>query len=464
MDTGAYTLAEVMAVAENHPFYNEDIFYPADSKTVIKLQESAFSKEKKVDLQEQPLLDKKNTVYKSIKRLTHDLDPKNTYRHGSYMSITGGGSGSIPMMFAVDAHENRRQRARMGDLLRVCGVIEPKDFVLSTHLAGGFYRSLDLTTEVIENAGGTVLSAGAYMPTAEVAQSLANYHVNALTGDGSQIVQTVQHISMMAKEDRGRIVLNKIIYTSEPLTGPQRVFIKSVLGDVEIFSMMGSAEAGPWAISSPKLTGEQDVKEIATDFIYDTRSMLIEILPLSVSDSTAPDIFKCLPEVEKGLMVQTSLQRLRNPLIRYITGDIGSIHPLPDTASTVVSELDRKFLRIVRMQGRDHRFSFEWYASYFEFHRIEAFMRKKDYGILQWQIILDRLDDTPQASLEIRLLRSSPRDDVLSNCSLTERLESFFLIGPENKQLARIEFLDNLDGFERSITAGKVIKFVDRWH
>ncbi|TGO44720.1 hypothetical protein BCON_0471g00040 [Botryotinia convoluta] len=463
MATGRYSLAEVLAVAENHPFYNEGILYPADLKTVMKLQESTFSKEKRADLQEQPLLDKK-TLYKSIKRLTHDVDPRNTYRHGSYMSITGGGSGSIPMMFAVDARENRRQRAQMGDLLRVCGVIEPKDLVLSTHLAGGFYRSLDLVTEMMENAGGTVLSAGAYMPPAEVVQSLANYHVNALTGDGSQIVQTVQHISLMVKEDRERIVLNKIIYTSEPLTSPQRVFIKSVLGDVEIFSIMGSAEAGPWAISSPKLTGEQDVKEIATDFIFDTRSMLLEIFPPSVSDGIAPLISKCLPQGGKGLIVQTSLQRLRNPLIRYITGDIGSIHPLLDTASTVVPEHDRKFLRIIRMQGRDHRFSFKWYAAYFEFQRIEAFMREKDYGILQWQIILDRLDDTPQASLEIRLLRSPPRDDILSVRTLTERLESFFLIIPENKHLARIVFLDNLDGFERSITAGKVIKFMDRWH
>ncbi|KAF5879011.1 uncharacterized protein Bfra_006216 [Botrytis fragariae] len=461
MATGTYSLAEVLAVAENHPFYNENILYPADSKSVTKLQESAFSKEKKADLEEQPLLDKK-TLYKSIKRLTHDVDPRNTYRHGSYMSITGGGSGSIPMMFAVDAHENRRQRARMGDLLRVCGVIESKDFVLSTHLAGGFYRSLDLVTEMIENAGGTMLSAGAYMPPAEVAKSLANYHVNALTGDGSQVVQTVQHISLMAKEDRDRIVLNKIIYTSEPLTGPQRVFIKSVLGDVEIFSIMGSAEAGPWAISSPKLTGEQDVKEIATDFIFDTRSMLLEIFHPSVSDGIAPLV--CLPQGEKGLMVQTSFQRLRNPLVRYITGDIGSVHPLPDTASAVVPELDRKFLRIIRMRGRDNRFSFKWYGCYFEFQRIEAFMQKKDNGVLQWQIILDRLDDTPQATLEIRLLRSPPRDGVLSAQSITERLQTFFLITPENEHLVQIVFLDSLDGFERSITAGKVIKFVDRWH
>ncbi|EMR90846.1 hypothetical protein ACHAPC_011178 [Botrytis cinerea] len=462
MATGTYSLAEVLAVAEKHPFYNESILYPADSKTVTKLQESAISKAKEINFQQQPLLDKK-VLYKAIKRLTHDKDSRNTYLHSSYTSITGGGSGAVPMMFAVDVYENRRQRARMGDLLRVCGVIEPKDLVLSTHLSGGFYRSLDLIIEIIENAGGTVLCAGAYMPPTDVVQSLANYHVNVLTGDGSQIVQTVQHISTMAKDDRERIVLDKIIYTSEPLTGPQRVFIKSVLGDVDIFSIMGSAEAGPWAISSPKLTGEQDIKETATDFVFDTRSMLLEIFPPSVSDIT-PLVSECLPQGEKGLIVQTSLQRLRNPLVRYITGDIGSIHPLPETASTIVPELDRKFLRILRMQGRDRRFSFEWFAGYFEFQKVETLMREEDYGILQWQIILDRLDDTPQASLEIRLLRSPPRDDIVSVQTLTERLEKFFLIIPENKHLARIVFLDSLDGFERSITAGKVIKFVDRWH
>lgn len=56
------------------------------------------------------------------------------------MSITGGGSGAVPMMFAVDVHENRRQRAQMGNFLKLCGVIKPEDLVLSTHLAGGFYR------------------------------------------------------------------------------------------------------------------------------------------------------------------------------------------------------------------------------------------------------------------------------------------------------------------------------------
>ncbi|KAJ5598167.1 hypothetical protein N7537_008251 [Penicillium hordei] len=462
METGCYSLAELLAVAKTHPFYNTDIEYPADAVTIQKLRELVIDQKTQPNIQRQPLLDKR-TLYKIIKRLTHDVSPRNTYRQSSYMSITGGGSGGVPMMFAVDVHENRRQRAQMGNFLKLCGVIEPGDWVLSIHLAGGFYRSLDLTTEIMENAGATVLSAGSYMPPAEITKALVDYHVNVLTGDGSQVVQAVYHVSMMAQEDRECIRLNKIIYTSEPLTGPQRAFIKAILGDVKIFSVMGSAEAGPWAISSPDLTGEESLTSSSTDFIVDTRNTLLEIVSPSVidgaySDSDPPSYG------EPGLIVLTSLQRLRNPLVRYITGDIGSIHPLPDTAFPLIPETDRQHLCVLRMQGRDHRFSFKWYGAYFEFEMIDAFMRAREHGILQWQIILARLETTPQSTLEIRLLRSPPRDEVLSVDALTERLQAFFLIFPENDHLSRIVFLDSLEGFERSITAGKVIKFVDRWN
>lgn len=315
----------------------------------------------------------------------------------------------------------------------------------------------------MENAGATVLSAGSYMLPAEVAKALANYHVNVLTGDGSQIVQIVHHVSMITKENRERIILNKIIYTSEPLTGPQRAFIKKILGDIKIFSIMGSAEAGSWAISNPDLTGEQSITDKSTDFIFDTRNVMLEIISSATINNTSLYNPHTLPEGETGVIVQTSLQRLRNPLIRYVTGDIGSIHPLPLVASTMIHESDRKFLRVLRMQGRDHRFSFKWYGAYFEFQKIEQFMQEEEYGILQWQIVLDRMEDTPQSTLEIRLLRSPPQEGILSAETFTERLEAFFLVFPENKHLVRIVFLVSLDGFERSVTAGKVIKFVNRW-
>ncbi|KAJ5712223.1 hypothetical protein N7493_008691 [Penicillium malachiteum] len=460
MATERYQLAEVLAVAKIHPFYNPDFVYPADTETIQRLRES-IDKNAKPALQEQPFLNKK-TLYKVIERLIHDMDPLNTYRRSSYMSITGGGSGGVPMMFAVDVQENRRQRAQMGNFIKLCGVIEPGDWVLSTHLAGGFYRSLDLTTEIMENAGATVLSAGSYMLPTDVAKYLADYHVNVLTGEGSQVVQIVHHISMLSQDYRDRITLEKIIYTSEPLTSPQRVFIQTILSGVKIFSVVGSSEAGPWGISSPDLTGEQSLTGNSTDFVFDTRSILIEIISPSSLDGTSQPLNPILPG-EPGLVVQTSLQRLRNPLIRYNTGDIGSVHPLPETASAVIPKADREHLRVLRMHGRDHRFSFKWYGSYFEFEKIGTLLQAEECGILQWQIILDRLETTPQSTLEIRLLKR-PQGGVISDDDLKHRIEAFFLVLPENEHLARIVFVDDLEGFERSVTARKVIKFVDRWN
>ena len=78
--------------------------------------------------------------YKAIARLTADTSPDNTYRQASYLSITGGGSGGAPMLFATDAAENRTQRARTGELIRACGLVDAGDWVLSTHVSGHFYR------------------------------------------------------------------------------------------------------------------------------------------------------------------------------------------------------------------------------------------------------------------------------------------------------------------------------------
>lgn len=394
------------------------------------------------------------------------------------MSITGGGSGSIPMMFAVDVHENRQQRLQMGNFIRLCRLVEPDDWVLSTHAAGGFYRSLDLMTEILENAGATVLSGGNAMTQQEIVDTLINYQVNVLTGDGSQITQVVYNISILPPEERARIKLNKIIYTSEPLTKPQRALVRSTLGDgIKICSVLGSAEAGAWAISNPDLTGDEaftntDSSSSSTDFVFDTRSMLIEIFPSSLLDDSSTSKTPAsiplppLPLGEPGLIVQTSLQRLRNPLVRYITGDIGSLHPLPDSpTSHLIPPEDRKYLRVLRMQGRDRRFSFKWFAVYIEFDNLRSLMQREELGILQWQVILGQLDTSPQTTLEVRLLRTpSENPGIVDDEKVVKQLWVFFYVLPENQHLFRIVFLKDLAGFETSSTAGKVIQFVDRVH
>ncbi|GAB1205102.1 hypothetical protein APSETT445_003771 [Aspergillus pseudonomiae] len=156
------------------------------------------------------------------------------------------------------------------------------------------------------------------------------------------------------------------------------------------------------------------------------------------------------------IIIQTSLRRLRNPLVRYITGDLGSLHPLPEMANAVVPESERQYLRVLWMQGRDRRFSFKWDGAYFECEKLKALVQAEECGILQWQVLLGQLDSSPQATLEVRLLRAPPRPDVLVEEQLVKRLRTFFFVLPETEHVFRIVFVKDLDGFERSSTAGKL--------
>ncbi|KAI9042919.1 uncharacterized protein KD926_004709 [Aspergillus affinis] len=455
-----YALAEVLTIAQLHPFYHPEIEYPPCEDTIEQAHRKASGDRADYALSSQPLL-QKSAIYKAAERLTNDVDRRNTYRQSSYLSITGGGSGGTPMMFAVDVHENRQQRIQMGKFIRLCGVVSPRDWVLSTHVSGGFYRSLDLMTEILENAGASVLSGGDSMTLDEIIQTLLHYHVNVLAGDGSQIVRVTYHVATMSPEVRSRLKLDKIIYTSEPLTATQQAFIRTTLGD---------------AIGNAELTGEHGLVDedsnSVSDFVFDTRNMLLEIFPTAVLDAQGhfsfdPDseVPSPLPMGQTGLVVQTSLQRLRNPLVRYITGDVGSVHSLPTSVGDFIPEGERKHLRVLRMQGRDRRFSFKWSADYTEFERLKALMQTPKWDILHWQIILDRLNSSPEVTLEIRLLRIPTHDgQLLSDECLVKKLWEFFFIIPENQHLFQVTFLKELSGFERSSTAGKIINFVDRVH
>ncbi|KAL2827457.1 hypothetical protein BJY01DRAFT_255697 [Aspergillus pseudoustus] len=296
------------------------------------------------------------------------------------------------------------------------------------------------------------------MEPGKVSEILAHYHANVLAGDSSQIVQVVHYISTIPSKQREEIRLDKVIYISDALTEAQEAHIVSVLDPVKILSILGSAEAGPFAISNPELTGEQPPKG-SRDFVSDTRAMVIEIHDRS------------------GNSVQTSLQRLHNPLVRYITGDIGSLHPIiPPAGNSVCASIpgtELHHFRILRLAGRDRRFSFKWFGEYFEFQHISAPMHRAGSGVLQWQIILDRLASSPQGTLEVRVLRataadgggdSSSRGDIMAREEFVQAVQTFFWVFPENRHLFRIVFVDGLVGFERSSTGDRVIKFVDRFN
>lgn len=289
------------------------------------------------------------------------------------------------------------------------------------------------------------------------------YHANVLSGDSSQMLQLAHYISTMTPQARAAIKIDKIVYTSETLTAAQRKHIIGVLGPIEICSILGSAEAGPYAVSCPHLV-ETDAAGVNQDFVFDTRLMLIEILPFEATNGDAKaQTIMSVPQGEQGVVAQTSLSRLRNPIVRYITGDVGSLHDLPEHAKASVSEAHLPYLRILRLRGRDSRFSFEWDGEYIEFHGLTALFNTAKYGVLQWQAILDKSESSSESVVEIRVLCEERDPGHEANQALERVVRKFFHVYERNAGRFSMVFVNELDGFVRSSTGRKVIKFVDRF-
>ncbi|EXL73894.1 hypothetical protein FOPG_10951 [Fusarium oxysporum f. sp. conglutinans race 2 54008] len=452
------SVADVLAVAQMHPFYCS-AQYPPDEDAIQDAREEAAQKFEQFDLKAWPLL-LKCDLYTVIERLVNDTDPGNTYRHNVYTSVTGGGSGvSKPLFFATDALENRRHRALFGEFLKKIGIIERGDWVLSTHHGGSLYRSLDLTLEILENAGATVLAAGHQCPPPTVVQILQDFNVNVLAGDSSQIISIVHQISTMS-DMKKRIKIRKVIYTSEGLSVIQRAQIYEVLGPVIIYSILGGAEAGPYGASSPFLV-DFDPETNCNDFIIDTRMTVIEVFPLSCTAGESGWIAEPLPDGETGVIAQTVLTHLRHPVIRYITGDIGSLHSLPHKAFGRIAKHDLRHYRVLRLRGRDHRFSFMWDGCDFQFDKLNKILSDPQSGVLLWQVILEKMQPSQEISLEIRLLSGQSSGDTVYLQTLLDLLKACLDVSVSNEHKFKITFVNDVLGFELSETGRKVIRFVD---
>ncbi|KAJ5836570.1 hypothetical protein N7447_002596 [Penicillium robsamsonii] len=458
-----YTLGDVAAVARKHPFYNPSVKYPLfphEVGDVIKstpLDNDWFS--------HFPIIEKKN-IFPVIERLAEDDSPENSFRQSSYTSVTGGGwSRGVPMLFLTDSGENRRQRESIGALIKAIGIVQPTDWILNIHVSGYLYRSLDLLTDSLEYAGGTILCAGGDMSAELVTKTLIQYRCNFLTGPVTELIKLSRHIASLPADIRSQIRITKVLYTSEPLLQSQRDLLVEIFHAPAIYSGLGSAEAGFWAVSNPQLAthdGDENGARDAADFIYDTRAMHIEILTRPSSETTCP-LPQPVAEGDTGAIVLTSLQRLRNPLVRYNSGDIGSLHPLPANAQAKIAPAFAPHLRLLRIYGRDKEFSFNWGSNYFHYDTIHEMMQTEEFSILQWQIILGWEEGIKGVEyMEVRILRKSPetaKTSILPEKEIVARIKFSFLV--ITNPYFRVIIVNDVNDFERSGTGRKVIRMVD---
>ncbi|OBT73069.1 hypothetical protein VF21_07616 [Pseudogymnoascus sp. 05NY08] len=456
---GPFNIGHVVAVASKHPFYSSQE-YPLRPEEVAEITAQKLVSRSSADelLSQCPIIQKED-LYREIPRLFSDGNPQNTFRHSTYISVTGGGGGGIhSLSFLTDIKENRAQRKACGGLLRRLNVLKPDDCVVSMHTSGKMYRALDLTVDIVEHAGASVLPLGHLAEPDGVLAICLRYGANTLSGDTSQLIKLASYVeSSKAGSD---LRIKKILYTSEPMTRLQRSYIQSVFAHGEspiVFSsLLGSAEMGPYGVGCFELTGPQE--DDTADFIFDTRDMIVEVMPLDFDLSTRHSPCRVV-EGEAGVLIATSLQRLRNPLVRYVTGDIGSIHPLPASASSQLGQ-DAEHLRVLRLHGRDTRSSFKWEGEYFELDKLSKLMSTPAWGILRWQIVLTS-DQASFDHVEIRLMRATGMDGLVAQEEIEAKLKRHFYVDASSGSLFHVN-IRNPDDFIRSETGNKVIKVVDR--
>ncbi|CAG8257932.1 unnamed protein product [Penicillium nalgiovense] len=389
-------------------------------------------------------LARRTLSFSVIETLAADDSPENTFRQSSYTSVTGGGwSRGVPMLFLTDSAENRRQRESIGALIEAVGIVRPTDWILNIHVSG--YFSLDLLTDALEYAGGTILCAGGDMSAELATKTLRQYRCNFLTGPVTELIKLSRHISSLPPDIRSQVRITKILYTSESLLQSQRGLLMGIFNS----PLTDHVE-------------DADTAHDGADFIYDTRAMHVEILTRSSSESNSP-LNQPVAEGNSGAIVLTSLQRLRNPLVRYNSGDIGSLHLLPAKAQSQIAPERVPYLRLLRIYGRDKQFSFNWGSNYFHYDTIHKMMQTEEFGILQRQILLGWEQGVQGVeSMEVCILgdSSGTKDSVLPEDELVAQVKFSFLV--ITNPYFRVVIVNDVNDFERSGTGRKVTRVVDR--
>lgn len=301
--------------------------------------------------------------------------------------------------------------------------------------------SLELIGELVEHARGTSIPIGLNFPKHYTAEVAIQLRPNVITGASSQILAFARYLLSRPELD---ITFSKVIYTSEILQTYQEDYLRKAFHCDTISSLMGSAEGGIWAAAPPSKT--LNTNKSYREFIFRQDMMLVEI----VDDNLAP-----VPEGQVGELVLTSLMRLRNPLVRYRTGDVGSIHPYTNT-----KDPNTKY-QCLRMYGRHPDKSFTVSGEYIDLVEIEGIMAQEKWGVLEWQIVVDSDHvGSKEETVEFRVVLK----DAATGKDVLDQLQVELVVvsgGPAitaNFIVKPVEYA----GLEKGSLASKIRKIVDR--
>ncbi|RPB27689.1 hypothetical protein L211DRAFT_834540 [Terfezia boudieri ATCC MYA-4762] len=473
-----YSLSTILSHAATHHIYKPLLInHPSYSTSQLTLQSFSYLH--------------KDHLIKCFQEL-RDTDP--TFLHSTYISPTGGtrSNATKHLYFFTSSAENRVQRALAATLFSTLKTIESSDIVINLHGALPMYRSQDLSGTLLDLCGATELSIGVNAEDADIAQIGRAFGANAITASSSRILQLARYVYSLRREggeEKVGFKLKKVIFTSEPLSKAQEKFLNEALGTETVSSIYASAEAGPWVGTIPKrIAGDENTEETPgsvapRSFVFDRRQIVVEVIDPDenvLDSSTNPPPEGRKPSV--GELVLTSLTRLKNPLVRYRTGDFGSLHSFSSLAGTEEILKDKpeatEYLCGITMHGRDANTSFFLDSDYINTIELDRrVFAEPEWDIVYWQVILYYLTDeelkaarTARASadrnvnvskegVEFRVVRKS---DQIPPVGYEERLERAIVNRVISEGIKLHVKVVGYDGLEKGKMARKVIKIVDR--
>lgn len=361
---------------------------------------------------------------------------KPPYIYSTYLSPSGGTRGtgsSMPLFFATDTTDNRIQRFLLARMLAELHVLESTDIVLNLH--GGFpmYRCMDLSSSMIDLAGATELAASNRATPAQAIEIAERFGANVIFAGGSKLMELATHLE---HNPSSSLRIEKAIFTSEPLSAKQEAYLRRILNLRSVGSIYGSCEAGPFAASLP-------LPDVPThrEFVVDSRMFVVEIRCPSTAKILSSSLE--LSSDASGEIVFTSLCRLRHPVVRYCSGDLGSLHPYPNSSSSSP-------YFVLRLDGRNPEKSFFFDDEYIDISELDSrVFSKPEHRVLEWQLLI-----RPIATFEFRVVLEG---DAAREQAILLDIEECVLGTGLDIVVRRVGYED----LERGSMAGKVRKVVD---
>jgi len=218
--------------------------------------------------------------------------------------FASGGSTGEPKFSVYSNEELEYVTDVLASIYKVAG-IGPKSRAANLFVAGGLWTSFIVANLALEKIGVTNLPIGGNTDFATIYKFMQKLRPGVLVGLPSIIIKLAQY----AETQSERLSVDLVLYGGEHMRKPARDYLKSVFGVEKIVSAgYAAVDSGPIGFQCRHMSGGS-LHHALTDYQF------VEFIK---EDGTVAE------EGEAGEIVVTNLNRVKMPVIRFKTGDLGT--------------------------------------------------------------------------------------------------------------------------------------------